>query len=182
MTPKDNDSKDSDSNIFAEFLHGVLQIQTWKQLVFVVIISIIGALGWDWVYNGSKNQRELVTTFVNAGSRPVLFPEDFKFLNDLLARYPNAKLSVVQIEYVAGVPGKPLRDITQSEKVVLLRGGVPIAVILISKDSPPVVKKEIADYFLGNTNDTPSVPLIEQSNDKSKPTQPSPSGQELDKP
>jgi hypothetical protein len=174
MTPNDKGSKDSDSNIFSEFLQGILQIQTWKQLVFVIIISIIGALGWDWVYNGSKNQRELVTTFVNAGSRPVLFPEDFKFLNDLLSRYPNAKLSVVQVEYVAGVPGKPLRDITQSEKVVLLRGGVPIAVILISKDSPPVVKKEIADYFLGNTNDTPSVPLIEQSNDKPQPAQPSP--------
>lgn len=174
MTPKDNGSKDSDSNVFSEVLEGILQIKTWKQLVFVVIVGMMIALGWDWAYNGAKNQRELVTTFVNAGSRPVLFPEDFKFLNDLLFRYPNAKLSVVQVEYVAGVPGKPLRDITKSEKVVLLRGGVPIAVILISKDSPPVVKKEIADYFLGNTNDTPSVPLIEQSNDKPQPAPPLP--------
>lgn len=161
MTPKDNDSNNSnDSNdLINTLVENMLRIDTWHKVVMFIILSTWLALVWDFVVNKASNTTGVFTTFTGTNKRPVLFAEDLVFINDLIKRYPDANISVIEVSYLAGIAGKPLSNLNTTDKVVILKSGIPIAAILMSPETPAEAKAEIQRYFKGNDNISPTIPL-----------------------
>lgn len=155
MQPKNNDYNDLVTNL----VNTLLRIDTWHKVAMFIILSTWFALVWDFVVNKASNTTGVFTTFSGANKRPVLFAEDLVFINDLIKRYPDANISVIEVSYLAGIASKPLSDINTTDKVVILKSGIPIAAILMSPETPAEAKAEIQRYFKGNDNISPTIPL-----------------------
>lgn len=158
-----NSNGDS-NNFLLDILHWFLKVDSWRQLINILILTTWFTFVYDVVVNKGEYQRGIFTTFVGASRRPVLFAEDYTFINELLKKNPDANISVIEVTYLAGVASKPLTDLTKTEKITLNKAGVPVAVVLISPTTPPAVKGELKRYFIGNENLGPVVPFKETPN------------------
>ena len=158
MRRKDNDSNDS-TDLINTLVENMLRIDTWHKVVMFIILSTWLALVWDFVVNKASNTAGVFTTISRANKRPVLFAEDVVFINDLIKRYPDANISVIEVRYVAGIASKPLIDFSTANKVVILKSGTPTAAILMSPSTPAEAKAEIQRYFKGIDNISPPIPL-----------------------
>lgn len=154
-----SDPEDRPRHWLTDLLEVLMRIDTWHKVGMFIILSTWLALVWDFVANKGATQREYLTTFVGASKRPVLFAEDYVFINNLLKKYPNSDISVIEVNYLAGIASKPLTDINTADRVVLNKSGVPIAAILMSRNTPQAAKDEVLRYFKGNDNISPEVPL-----------------------
>lgn len=182
MIPKDNGSDNSNesNDIINNLIENMLRIDTWHKVVMFIVLSTWFALVWDFVVNKASNTTGVFTTFSGANKRPVLFAEDFIFINDLIKKYPDANISVIEVSYLAGIASKPLSDINTTDKVVILKSGIPIAAVLMSPDTPAEAKAEIQRYFKGNDNISPTIPLT--PNAQPNPSTPLPLRSPLVKP
>lgn len=162
-------NNDGSSNFLSSVISTLLKVDTWHKVGMLIILTTWLALVYDFIANKAQNSRELFTTFAGASRRPVLFAEDYKFINALLKKYPKANISVIEVKYLAGIEGLPLTDLNKTDRVILNKSGVPIAAILISPTSPPEAKAEIQRYFKGNDNISPQVPL-DDNPDTPKPS------------
>lgn len=175
MTPKDNgsDSSNESNDIINNLIENMLRIDTWHKVVMFIVLSTWFALVWDFVANKASHTTGVFTTFSGANKRPVLFAEDLVFINELIKKYPDANISVIEISYLAGIASKPLSNLNTTDKVVILKSGIPIAAVLMSPDTPAEAKAEIQRYFKGNDNISPTIPLT--PNAQPNPSTPLPS-------
>ncbi len=143
-------NSDNSPTLLSDLLSHLTSVRSLKQLFITVVLMVNVVMLYDLVFNQAKGLNSLINAYRAVypdTERFVLSDRDIQFLTEIVAEYPDGRISVLELTKRAGI--SPVQRYDTSRKIILYTEGTPSVIIAISSSLPDSVYSAIYYYFKG---------------------------------